>query len=388
MLKITNKHQYINNEDIQLVTKTLKGNFLTGGPLVDIFESKLNNYFGGKYCNVVSSGTSALHLSGLVLGWKKNDIVIVSPITFLSTVNCIEYQKAKPDFVDIEPYTYTIDVNKLEDKIKKYKKNNKKIKAVIGVDYAGHPCDWIALRYLANRYNFMLINDNCHALGSKYYRSLKYSTKYADLVTQSYHTVKNITTGEGGAVLTNNKYFYEKIKYLRSHGMIRDKKKLPKDSGGWFYEMQNLGYNFRLSEIQCALGISQLKKLDKFIKKRNKIAEIYNNYLAKDERLTVPYVSSQVTHSYHLYPLQINFKRLKITKKLFYNRLLKKGIFLNVHYIPVHTQPYYKKKYKFKNDNLENAMNFYENEFSLPMHPNLKTSDVNYIIKQIINNLY
>ena len=311
--------QTIDSEDIRSVIKVLKSDWLTQGPSTKEFEKKLNQYFGGKYCSVVSNGTNALFLAGLSLNWQKNDIVITSPLTFLASVNAIVYNNATPDFVDINSKDFLIDINKLEDKIKKYKKQNKKIKAVIGVDFAGQPCDWKSLRYLANKHNFYLINDNCHALGAMYYKSKKYAPKYADIVTQSFHPVKNITTGEGGSIITNNKIIDDRIKILRTHGMIKDKKLLLNNHGPWYYEMQELGYNFRISDIQCALGISQLKKLDFFVKKRNYVADKYNKLFKNDDRLILPKVNKNVYHAYHLYSLQIKFDSTKINKQKYFN---------------------------------------------------------------------
>ena len=379
--------QSIDQKDINSVVKVLKSDWLTQGPKVEKFEKKLNQYFGSQYCSVVANGTSALFLTGLVLNWKPEDIILTSPITFLATVNSIEYQGATPDFVDINKDDYTIDLNMLESKITKYKKANKKIKAVIGIDYAGHPCDWKSLRFLADKFDLQLINDNCHALGATYNNSKKYSTKYADVVIQSYHPVKNITTGEGGAILTNNKNIHKKIINLRSHGMIKEKRKLLKNDGDWYYEMHELGYNFRISDIQCALGISQLNKLNYFVKTRREIAKKYNSFFSKDDRLIIPYVSKNVEHAYHLYPLQIKFSNLNITKKTYFYLLKQTGINLQVHYIPVHIQPYYKKKYGFKNNDYKNSITFYKNTFSLPIYPKLKLSEKKYIIKEIIDNL-
>ena len=210
-MAISYSKQHIDQYDIKSVLRVLRSNFITQGPKIVEFETALKKRFGSKYCRVVSSGTAALHLSALALGWKSKDIILTSPITFLASVNAITYVGATVDLVDINPVTYTIDVNKLEDKIKKYKKKGKKIKAIIGVDYAGHPCDWKSLRDIANKYNLQLINDNCHALGSSYFGNNKYATKYADVVTHSYHPVKHITTGEGGSILTNSNLIDDKI---------------------------------------------------------------------------------------------------------------------------------------------------------------------------------
>mgnify|MGYP006410979075 FL=1 len=292
--------QSIDQDDISAVVEVLQGDWLTQGPAVKNFEHDLNIYFGADYSCVVSNGTAALHLAGLALGWKKGDIVITSPLTFLATANSIIYVDATPDFVDIDPLTYTIDVTALEEKVKTYISRGQKVQAVIGVDYAGHPCNWKKLRELADYYNFQLVNDNCHALGAAYHGDRTYAVKYADVVIQSYHPVKHITTGEGGAILTNNPEIDERVKRLRTHGITKDSSQLIVPDGPWYYEMHELGYNFRLSDIQCALGISQLRKLDTFLKKRRAISEVYTRAFSKMERLITPQMLTNTFHAYHL----------------------------------------------------------------------------------------
>lgn len=375
--------QSIDQKDILSVSRVLKGNIITQGKEIQKFENLINDKFGSKYSCAVSSGTAALYLSGMALNWKANDIVLTTPITFVATANCIVHAGATPDFVDINSKNYTIDLNSLEDKIKFYKKKNTKIKAVIGVDYAGHPCDWESLRYLSNKYNFTLINDNCHALGSEYKGNKKYAIKYADLVTHSYHPVKHITTGEGGNILTNDKKIYQRLKSLRSHGIFRSNN-LQFKKGLWYYEMRDLGYNFRITDFQCALGASQLGRLDKYVNLRKRVADLYNKSFNKIEFLTVPVTNDSTKHSYHLYPLLINFKKLRITKKQLFISFLKKGIQLQVHYIPIYKQPYYKKNYFYKLKNFPNANLFYEKEVSLPIYPLLKKKNIDYIIKNIL----
>ena len=263
--------QYLDQKDISAVVKVLKSDWLTQGPKVQEFENSLKFFFGAKYCTAVSNGTAALHLAVKAMGWKKGDHIFTTPISFLATSNAILYAGAKPVFVDIDLNTFNIDVKKLEKKIKILKKQKKRLAGIIATDYAGQPCDWKALKLIGKKYNLRLINDNCHAIGASFYKNKKYACKYADIVTQSYHPVKNITTGEGGSILTNSKTLDGKIKLLRSHGVIKKKNKLP-----WSYEMQVLGFNYRLSDVNCALGISQLKKINKFIKKRQVIAKIYD----------------------------------------------------------------------------------------------------------------
>ena len=368
---------------INEVLKVLKSELITQGKKINEFEKDLNKKFGSKYCNVVASGTSALHLAGLSLGWNKNDIILTSPLSFIASANCILYSNARPDFADIDKETFTIDPNCVEDKIKFYKKKGKKIRSIVGIDYAGHPCDWLSLRYLANKHNISLINDNCHALGSAYNRNFKYAVKYADIVTQSYHPVKAITTGEGGSILTNDKNLYLKIKSYRSHG-IEKNNSMMKKNGLWYYEMQRLGFNYRITDFQCALGISQLKQLDKFIRKRNKIANKYNQVFQFNSKLTIPGVKKDVVHSYHLYPLQINFHKIRLNKKDLFIKMKKKGINLMVHYIPIHLQPYYKKKFHYKFGDYPISENFYRKECSLPIFANLKDSHQNLVIKKLL----
>ena len=369
--------QYIDSDDVKAVLRVLKSDWLTQGPQIQKFENSLKAYFNSNYCTVLSSGTAALHLAVLTLGWNKEDIIITTPISFLATSNCILYCGATPSFVDIESKYFTIDVEKLEQKIKLFKKREKKIVGIIATDYAGHPCDWKALRKIADRYGLKLINDNCHALGAQIDNDKGYAIKYADLVTHSYHPVKNITTGEGGSILTNNKYLDKKIKSLRSHGVDQNTKNL------WFYEMKDLGFNYRISDIQCTLGITQLKKINKFLKRRNEVAKMYNKAFSNDMRFKIPDMKKNYTHAYHLYPLQINFDILKISKKILFKKMREKKINLQVHYIPTHIQPYYKKNFNFKIGDFPIAEKFYNREVSLPIYFSLKDKEIKTVIKYL-----
>lgn len=369
--------QSIRSDDIRSVVKSLKRDLITQGNQVSKFEIDLKKQFRSKFCTAVSSGTAALHLSGKALDWKKNDIIITSPITFLASANAIEYSGATTDLVDINKESYCIDPEQLESKLKKYKSRKKKIKAVIAVDYAGHPCDWKSLRFLANKYSFKLINDNCHALGASYFNDSFYAAKYADIVTQSFHPVKAITTGEGGAVITNDKLIDDKIKLLRSHGI---KKNLYSNSP-WISDMKQLGYNYRITDFQCALGSNQLKKLKTFIKKRNDIAKFYRNELSKTEKIILPKESKNIKHAYHLYPIQIKFKEIGLSRELFFKKMFDHGIHLQVHYMPIYNHSYYKKKYRFKKSEFKNADSYYKQTCSLPIYPDLEKKDLNKIIK-------
>lgn len=368
--KISYGKQYISDEDILSVKKSLKSNIITQGKYVDLFEKKINSFFGSKYSVAVSSGTSALHLSMLSLNLKKTDKVITSPISFIASANCVEYVGAKIDFCDINQKTHTIDPEKIENKLKK----DQSIKAVIGVDYAGHPADWEYLYYLKKKYNIILINDNCHAVGAKIKKNINYAVKYADIVTQSFHPVKHITTGEGGAVITNNKKLYNKIKILRNHGIERNKIEM-NNKGTWFYKMNNLGFNYRISDINCALGVSQIKSVKKFINKRRYIAKTYNKLLKEIPNIVLPKEEKNFYHSFHLYPIMIDFKKLKINKKQFFKKMMNYGISLQVHYIPIYHQPYYKRKYRFNPKNFPISENFYSQAVSLPIFYSLKKKD-------------
>lgn len=380
----TYNKQFIDNSDINALIKTLKSEFITQGNQVNKFEKSLKSFFKSRYATAVSSGTAALHLSGLALGWSKNDIVITSPLSFLATANCVIMCGAKPEFVDIDNKYGNIDLNLLEEKIKNLKQKNKSIKSVIGVDYAGCPINWHDLKYLSNKYKFSLINDNCHAIGSKYNGEVNYAVKYADIVTQSYHAVKNITMGEGGSIITNNSEIDKKVKLLRSHGIERNKKNLSR-LGPWHYDMYNIGFNYRVTDFQCALGISQLKKLNIFIKKRNNLAKVYFQELKNDERFFLPNTLPNCQHSFHLFPLRINFKKNRISKLKFFNEMEKKKIKLQVHYRPIHLQPFYKKNYKTFKGQFPVAEKYYSEEISMPLYYSLGKKDIKYICKTMIN---
>jgi len=375
--------QTIDQQDIDSVVEALKSDWLTQGPLVKSFEQKLCDYFRANHCSIVSNGTAALHLTGLVLGWQSGDYVMTTPITFLASANCILYSGATPVFVDIDEKAYTIDVNLVEKTIKEFQLKGKKIKAVIAVDYAGYPCDWKHLRKLADEYNLQLVNDNCHAIGTKYNNDIGYGVKYADVVIQSYHPIKHITTGEGGSILTNDANIDKKIKNLRSHGMTKDPSLLIGYDGPWYYEMHELGFNYRITDIQCALGISQLSKLESFVLKRRIIAANYNDAFSDINGITVPRVSENNYYSYHLYPLLIDFRQFNVDKLAFFAAMKDRGILLQVHYIPVHLQPYYKKNFGFKYGDYPIAEDFYTREISIPIYPDLTESDQEKVIDSI-----
>ena len=374
---------FISKKDISAVKHALTEQKITQGKNVRNFEIKLSNFFGSKYTSAVSSGTAALHLSMLSLNLKKSDTVITSPISFLASANCAEYIGCKVDFSDICDQTYNLDPNKLEDKLKK----NKNIKVVIAIDYAGHPANWEDLSFLKRKYNFYLVNDNCHSLGSKYKNDQKYAVKFADIVTQSFHPVKHITTGEGGAVITNNFKIDKKIKLYRNHGIERNSINFKK-FGMWYYKMNSLGYNYRISDINCALGISQLKQVKAIIEKRRYIAKQYYKIFKDNTDIRLPIEKNNCKHSYQLFPILVDFNKTKISKKDLFKKLSSKNIFLQVHYIPIHLQPYYKKKYDLGYGDFPIAEKFYKQQISLPIYNQLETKKLVWITNQIKNFLF
>ena len=365
--------QNIDNSDLEAVKNVLKSDFLTQGPLVQQFESDLKKRLKSKYATVVNNGSSALLTIGKILNWKKGDLIAVPPITFLSSVNTIEHCGAKPLFIDINLNDYCMDPNILEKALEKDKK--KKIKAAIIVDYSGQPAQWEKFLALKRKYNIKLINDNCHALGSSLNRDQGYAVRYADLVSLSFHPVKAITTGEGGAILTNNINYEKKAKALRTHGIIRKTKE------HWKYSMEELGYNFILPDINCALGISQLKKLNKFILARKKIAKFYDELFQDQLKFNVLKKIRNTENSYHLYPLLVNFDKIKKKKDEIIKEFLENNIKLQVHYIPVNTQPYYKKKYRYNKKNYKNTDFFFKRCISLPIYYGLKINQLRFIAK-------
>ena len=370
--------QFIDQKDVKGVLKTLKSDYLTQGSNVDLFESKLSKYLKTKYTVCVSSGTAGLHIISKVLNWKKNDIIISSPITFIAGVTSVMHCGATPDFVDIDKQTLSLDLNKLEDRLKK-----RSIRGVIVTDFAGQPSDWTELFFLKKKYKFDLINDNCHSIGSVYKKNVGYAAKYSDFSCLSFHPVKHITTCEGGAILTNNKHYYEKSKLFRSHCIIKTKNK---KKNQWFYRMNDAGFNYRMNEISASLGITQLSKINKFLKYRKKVAFLYNKAFEKLENINIPEVKLNRDHTYHLYPLQINFTKLKKSRSKLFQYFKKNNINLQVHYIPVFFHPIFKKKkYKFKYSNFENTLEYYNKTISLPIYYNLQKKKIDKVCKLIKN---
>ena len=376
MKKYTYGKQSISLRDIWAVIKTMRSSWLTQGPKVKEFEQALCNYTGAKYAVAVANGTAALHLTALCLDLKPGDEVITSPNTFLASANCALYAGGNIQFADIEPETANIDSREIEKKI------TSKTKAIIPVHFAGQSCDMEKIYKIAQKHNLKIIEDAAHAIGSTYKNNKVGSCKYSDMTIFSFHPVKTITTGEGGAITTNNKDTYEKLCILRTIGITKNPKLLTKNDGPWYYQTHHLGFNYRLSDIHATLGISQLKKLDTFKEKRRKIVEIYRNAFANDKRFSLLKEKKYSNASFHLCPLLIDFEKTNLSKKQFFEKLQKAGLFLQIHYIPVHTQPLYK-KLGFKEGDFPNAERYYEKTISLPLYPSLKKKDVDHIVKII-----
>jgi len=379
--------QHIDSNDRNEILKVLKSQFITQGPEIKKFENKFAQYVGSKYAIACASGTAALHLSCLALGINSKSKILTSAITFVASANCAEYMGAKVDFVDIDKKTFCISILELEKKLKK-----NKIDLVIPVHLSGHSSDMSEIYKLKKKYNFHIIEDACHALGGKYNKFKVGSCKFSDISTFSFHPVKPITTGEGGMITTNNKKIYQKIMLYRTHGIQKNylafkNKRLAFDKDNqpnrWYYEMDVLGFNYRITDLQAALGKSQLKKINKFTKKRNKIAQIYNKSFKNIKNLKLPFHSKNVLHTYHLYTILIDFKKIGLTKNKFMKYLFNMGIGSQVLYIPVFLHPYYKRKYNYKPNKFPVSMKYYEQAISIPMFYSLIKKEQIFVVKKI-----
>ena len=352
--------QYIDESDIEAVAEALRSDFITTGPLVVEFEKKISDRVGARHGVAVSSGTAALHAAMYALDVKPGDEVIVPPITFAATSNSVIYQGGTPVFCDVSPDTLLIDTQKIRDAI------TPRTKAIVAVDYAGQPCDWDELKKIADENNLSLVADSCHALGATY--KGRPCGSLADITVFSFHPVKHITTGEGGMAVTNDEKLAERLRRFRGHGITSTASEREK-IGAWKYEMVDLGYNYRLSDIQCALGISQLKKLDGWLKKRDELAKIYAEAL-KGSKANPLKVNENSSHAWHLYTVKVP-NRDKTFKKM-----REKGIGVNVHYSPVHLHPYYREKFGHKPGEFPIAEEAATEILTLPLWPGMEKENV------------
>ncbi|MED2915334.1 UDP-4-amino-4,6-dideoxy-N-acetyl-beta-L-altrosamine transaminase [Bacillus thuringiensis] len=366
--------QQIDEYDIQAVVDVLKGDFLTTGPMIQQFEEAIAKYVGAKYAVSFSNGTAALHAACYAAGITEGDEVITTPMTFVASANCILYQGAKPVFADIDNETYNISPKSIEEKI------TNKTKAIIPVHFTGQPVELEAIQKIAKKNNLIIIEDAAHALGATYKN--KKIGSIGDMTMFSFHPVKHITTGEGGVITTNNPLFYEKLVQFRTHGIERNPQKLLENHGPWYYEMQFLGYNYRITDIQAALGLSQLSKLESFIKIRKKYVDIYSKEFSCLSEIIIPKQLPQTSSSWHLYIIRLNTKLLKCNRKEFYEALQRENIGVNVHYIPVHLQPFYQ-KLGYEKGICPQAENVYEEIITLPLFPKMTEADVWDVIQAV-----
>ena len=372
-------HQHITDEDIQAVIETLKSDYLTQGPKIIEFEQAFARYVGAKYAVAVSNATAGLHLAATALQVRSGDKVIVTPITFAASANCIRYCNGMVVFCDIDPDTYLMDIKKLRRLLETNPPST--FKGIVPVDFAGYPHQMEEFRQLADEYGLWILEDACHAPGGYFIDSngekqFCGNGKFADVTVFSFHPVKHIATGEGGMVTTNDKELFDRLSLLRTHGITKNPACLHENHGGWYYEMQELGYNYRLTDFQAALGLSQLKRADEGLKRRQKIAVRYNEAFKRIADIQTPYASPDVFHAYHLYIIQVP-DRLDL-----YNYLHENGIYAQVHYIPLHLMPYYREQGNKPGD-LPVAEKYYSRCLSLPLFPTLTDEEQEYVIKKI-----
>ncbi|MBN2397759.1 MAG: UDP-4-amino-4,6-dideoxy-N-acetyl-beta-L-altrosamine transaminase [Deltaproteobacteria bacterium] len=372
-------HQCIDEDDIAAVVEVLRSDWLTTGPRVSEFEGVFADFIGSREAVAVSSGTAALHAAMYALKIGPGDEVIVPPMTFAATANCVVFQGATPVFVDVDPGTLLIDPSQVEAKI------TPRTKAVIAVDYAGQPCDYDALRSIAKRNGIALVADACHALGAAY--NGRPVGSLADLTVFSFHPVKHITTGEGGMVTTESSPFADRMRAFRNHGITTDHHQR-EEQGSWFYEMVDLGYNYRLTDLQCALGLSQLRKSSGWLKRRREIAERYDTAFAHTPAVEPLRVRNDVLHAYHLYVVRCDPGELQAGRDEIFTALHSAGIGANVHYMPVHLHPFYRERFKTAPGLCPVAEEAYERIISLPIFPGMSSRDVDAVIEAVEGIVY
>ncbi len=363
--------QKIDSKDLRAVHQTLSSAFITQGPKTEEFERALAKFCGAKYAVAVSNGTAALHLAALAAGLKKGDEAITSPITFLATANCVLYVGAQVVFADIDYDTVNIDPQAIQKAV------TKKTKAILPVHFAGLPAQMEEIHKIAKKKKLIVIEDASHALGAQYRGHKIGSCMHSDMAIFSFHPVKHITTGEGGCITTNSKMYYEKLKALRSHGVYRSSE-VQKKRGGWYYEMKELGFNYRITDFQCALGISQLKKINEFVNRRIEIAEEYNELFSdfRNQLRIPPQRIDLEKHVWHLYLLRLKIKNPAPTRKRLFEYLKSNGINPQVHYIPIYNQPYYQKILNGKRNECVNAERYYQEVMSLPVFPTMTSAEL------------
>ena len=373
--------QEITEEDISEVEKVLRSDFLTQGPIVPKFEQSVANYCGVSHAIAVNSATSALHIACLALDLGPGDLLWTSPNTFVASANCGRYCGADIDFVDIDPKTYNMCVDALSEKLIHAEKLGKLPKIVVPVHFAGQPCDMLKIHELSKRYGFKIIEDASHAIGATYNQIKVGSCTHSDITVFSFHPVKIITTAEGGMTLTNDKDIADKITRLRTHGITNDKTKMKQQHENeiWNYQQIDLGFNYRMNDIQAAIGLNQLKRLDQYVKRRHEIAEYYDAEF-KNLPIIKPWQAPYVYSSYHLYPILIKINLDIKSQRQVYNELIENNIAANMHYIPVHRHPYYE-NLGFKKNDFPIAEKFHQEAISIPMYAILQDEHQEHVIK-------
>ena len=372
--------QNISKDDIDAVVRVMKSNFLTQGPITPVFEDKLKEYCKAKYAVASVNATSALHLACMALEVGEGDIVWTSTISFVASANCAKYCGAEVDLVDIDPVSYNMSIEDLKNKLKLAKKNNKLPKVIIPVHLAGQSCDMKEIKNLSNEYGFKIIEDASHAFGGKYLDEPIGSCRYSDITVFSFHPVKIITTAEGGVCITNDEKIFKRIYDLRSHGIIRNDENVNIKKGPWYYEQVDLGYNYRLNDLQAALGINQVNRVNSFVNERQKIAAAYNKLFEGNNNITIPIQDNSTYSSFHLYII----KTSNIGKYNRYNvfeRLRSEGFYVNVHYIPIYHHPFYSKFFNKKN--YPNSEEYYSKAISIPIYPGLKDKQIKKVVRTI-----
>ncbi len=370
MVSIPYGRQDITQADIDAVVEVLKSEYLTQGPVVPFFEKSVADYCGAQHAVAVNSATSALHIACLALGVGRGDIVWTTPTTFVASANCVLYCGASIDFVDIDSNTYNLCLERLSEKLVQAERINKLPKVVIPVHLCGQPCDMAGIHALGQKYGFQIIEDASHAIGGRYKGEPIGNCCYSDITVFSFHPVKIITTAEGGMCLTNNAELANKMALFRSHGITRDPALMTHAADGpWYYQQIELGYNYRMTELQAALGVSQMSRLDLFVQRRHELASRYDHLLA-DLPVTTPWQHPDGYSGLHLYPIRLQLKKIRKTHLQVFEVMRAQGVGVNLHYIPVHTQPFYQRM-GFKTDDFPNAQAYYREAISLPMYQGL-----------------
>jgi len=367
--------QWLDDKEISEVIDSLKSNWITTGPKMRFFEDKFKSFIGSKYAIAVNSGTAALHISTSSINIQPGDEVITTPFTFVASANCVVYRGGIPIFADIKKDTYNIDPSEIKRKL------TPKTKAIIPVHFAGQPCDMDEIIEIANENNLFIIEDAAHAIDAEYKN--KKIGNISDLTTFSFHPVKNITTAEGGMVTTNDDELYNKLLMFRTHGISKDAVKRFGKSGDFYYDMQYLGFRYNLSELHASLGIHQLNKLEAFQKRRRKITKIYNQELKNIKEITIPYVKSDIKHSWHLYVIQVDIDKLKVDRDYIFRALREENIGVNVHYIPVHYHSYYQTKFRLKKGILPNVEMLFPRIITIPLFHKMSDCDAYDVINAL-----